>query len=302
VRVYRDAKEVFTPAALQSFEYIPVTDEHPTNEVNPTNVRNLFHGVTKAPVVVDGNHAKVGVVLMSDAIIAKYNGGKKQVSCGYRSGIVWGEGRTQDGEIFDARQVSIQGNHLALVHAGRAGTARIVDDEGRSIMADTNTTAAEELGKVKQQLADTQDALAKLKKESGEQVAALTKDRDELAGKLQAAEAAKLSDEALKKLVDEGVAAALEGLKARQGIVDKAKAFAPALEVTDSMTTRDIMTAALSAKFGDGFVKPSDSDDQVAGAFNTLQFTPGKQTDAKPATAQVSGLPTLDAVRSLVRR
>lgn len=253
VRVYRDAAEVFDPVALQSFEHAPLTIGHPPGGVTPENFRAVTQGYTLAPVTKDGNHARVKVSLRSAEVLDAYAKGARQLSAGYRMELVWKSGVTADGEVFDACQRKIRGNHVAIVKAGRAGSARIVDevktmDEATKLLIDG----------LNAQLAAAQT-----------KITALEKERDGLAGKVAGLEAKVLSDEQLAVKVDEGVKAAMADKALRESVIAKAKKCAPKLEVTDGMTVRQIQDAAIKAQRPE-IVTEGKSDDHVAGIFDTL--------------------------------
>lgn len=138
VIMQRSAEELFSPAAMASFEGKAFTITHPEEFVNPENWRELAKGhvqnVRKGQVEnADGEQedALLADILISDQIaIGMVKNGLREVSCGYDADFV----QTEPGRGF---QKDIIGNHLALVHQGRAGPSIAINDhkpkEGRKM-------------------------------------------------------------------------------------------------------------------------------------------------------------------------
>lgn len=120
VKVYRSEAEVFAKEAVHSFLLRPVTDNHPKVPVTADNWTQHAKGVT-AGAIRDGEYLAFDLVLMDSAIIAAVDSGKRELSNGYQSEIVIGDGVTPDGTAFHAQQKTIRGNHVAVVDKGRAG-------------------------------------------------------------------------------------------------------------------------------------------------------------------------------------
>ena len=122
VKVMRDAKEVFSPETIASFENKPVTCEHPEEDVTPDNFKQYSVGFARDihQGRVDGEDVLLGNLIITDpeTINDIENGIRTELSCGYTCDI------TDDD---NPRQVNIRGNHIALCEKGRAGNARIVD-------------------------------------------------------------------------------------------------------------------------------------------------------------------------------
>jgi len=118
--VYRNREEVFSEAAIASFEGKPVTNEHPTDMLNPQNIEGSIKGV--AQNIRESGHFLVADLLIYDALlIAEIENGKREVSCGYN--VEYAE---RNGRLC---QVNIEGNHIAVVGRGRAGEKVSIRDE-----------------------------------------------------------------------------------------------------------------------------------------------------------------------------
>lgn len=130
VRVYRPESEVFSTDALASFAHRPVTNDHPAEAVSASNWKSHSVGMTGNEIARDGDYIRVPMVVMDQAAVADWKAGKRELSCGYESKIVFDAGTTPQGEAYDAIQTNIRGNHLAIVARGRAGSECRIGDQG----------------------------------------------------------------------------------------------------------------------------------------------------------------------------
>ena len=124
IPVYRPEEEVFSPATIASFEGMPVTNDHPPEGVDVSNIRALQKG--HAHNVRRGSGAESDL-LLADLIItdpalitAILEEGKREISCGYTYELC-----EEDGQYI---QRKIRGNHVAVVDAGRAGSRVSIRD------------------------------------------------------------------------------------------------------------------------------------------------------------------------------
>lgn len=123
VKVYRSPEEVFSPAAMASFEGKPTTDEHPSDWVTPDNIsiygKGTAQNIRRSKEETD---LLIADLMIYDAnLIKEIQEGKREVSCGYD--CVYEE--NEDG-TYSQRQIC--GNHVAVVHAGRAGDRVAIKD------------------------------------------------------------------------------------------------------------------------------------------------------------------------------
>lgn len=128
VRVYRSEDEVKSPASLQSFSHAPVTVDHPAVPVTSDNWKDLAVGEVSTAATWDGNRISLPLILKDASAIDFVGSGKRELSAGYTCELVWEPGQTADGQPFDARQVNIRANHLAIVDRGRAGSECRIGD------------------------------------------------------------------------------------------------------------------------------------------------------------------------------
>lgn len=117
IPVRRPAEEVFSPATVASFEGMPVTNDHPPEGVDISNIRALQKG--HAHNVRRGKGQESDLLLadliITDPVLIKaiLEDGKREISCGYTYELC--------GEDGGYVQRQIRGNHVAVVDAGRAG-------------------------------------------------------------------------------------------------------------------------------------------------------------------------------------
>jgi hypothetical protein len=255
VTVYRDESEVFLKSSLQTFGLLPVTDDHPADLVTADTARMVSVGTTNEEVLRDGEYLRIGIKLTDAATIRKVQDGKRELSVGYVSELVWGDGIAPDGTAYQARQTNIIGNHIAIVAAGRAGPlARIGDaiarwgaspitDEKDTLMADaiqTRTVLIDGLSVV------TTDAGAQALEKLMKDMAKTKEEMDKKDGELAAkdAELAAMSKTVLSDAdLDAKVAA-------RADLIGKAKAIAKDM-ATAGLSDAAIRRAAVVARLGD---------------------------------------------------
>lgn len=121
VRVYRPEDEVFKPDAVKTFAHRPITDDHPHEPVTADNWKRVSKGHTGEEIIRDGKFIRIPMLLMDGPTIKKWEQGKRELSMGYSCDLKWQDGITEDGEEYDAIQMNIKANHLALVSKARGG-------------------------------------------------------------------------------------------------------------------------------------------------------------------------------------
>lgn len=134
VNVYRPEDEVFAEDAMASFAHKAITLDHPAEPVTAANWSKVSVGYTEGRVARDGGFVEIPLMLAdADAVKAVQSGAMKELSAGYTCQLVWGDGVAPDGTAYQAKQVGIRGNHIALVAAGRAGPeCRVGDSAART--------------------------------------------------------------------------------------------------------------------------------------------------------------------------
>ena len=134
ISVYRPEEEVFSPETIASFEGMPVTNDHPPDGVDVSNIRALQKGHAHNVRRGTGDESDL---LLADLIITDpglidliLEEGKREISCGYTYELC-----EENGQYI---QRKIRGNHVAVVDAGRAGKrVAIRDHKGCDLSATT---------------------------------------------------------------------------------------------------------------------------------------------------------------------
>lgn len=272
VRVYRSEEEVFSQDTMHSFAHRPMTNNHPGKLVTADTWKAVAVGQTGEEVVRDGQFVRVPLVLMDSKAIKDFEDGKRELSMGYTAEIVFRDGVTPEGDEYDAVQVDIRNNHLALVDRARGGDQLRIGDDNPSKrntpMSDTKTVMVDGLSVV------TTDAGAQ----------AITKLQGDIqAGKTALADAqtkhqATLADKDKELAKKDGE---IDGLKAKvltdaqidERVKARADLITTAKLIVDADYTgksdADIRKAVVSAKFGDAAVKDK-ADSYIEGRFDVL--------------------------------
>lgn len=277
VRVYRHPDEVFAKDSLASITRLPVTVDHPAEEVTAANWQQLAVGEVGDAYATEPEWIVVNPMIKDAGAAKAARTTHQEISMGYSAAIV----PARDGLEADFEQRGIRYNHLALVPKGRAGEmARIGDSWGASpvqdfqpgispkskggLMPDMKTVV---LGDKAVQVADTDVALIEQYKtdmarkltdaESKHAAAIAAKDEDigKLRADLATAQAAANID------VDSLVAA-------RSELVGQVKAMDASID-PKGKTDAELRKAAVLAKLGDSIVKDA-SDAEITGMFKAL--------------------------------
>jgi len=124
VKVYRSPDEVFSDAAMASFEGKVLTDEHPPSGVSPDNATRYSRGAVQNVRRGTGEDADLllaDLVVHDKTLINEIQDGKREVSCGYEC-----EYEALEDGTYQQRQIC--GNHVAVVSKGRAGDRVAIKD------------------------------------------------------------------------------------------------------------------------------------------------------------------------------
>jgi hypothetical protein len=132
VTVHRPEEEVFSEATIASFEGKPITDNHPSELLDSSNV--TIHSKGHAQNIRRGagewSDYLVGDLFVQDErLIEEVRNGKREVSCGYAVDYV-------DNGDGTYTQRNIRGNHIAIVEEGRAGHKAAIMDSINKAKAD----------------------------------------------------------------------------------------------------------------------------------------------------------------------
>jgi uncharacterized protein len=282
VRLYRAEAEVFKDKSLESFDGLPVTLDHPPEVVNSANWQQYAMGEVRN-IQRDGDLVSGDLFIRSKAAIDAINGGKVELSNGYMFTLDMTPGKTPNGLAYDGQQLNIRGNHVAIVAAGRCGSACRISDskphqkenemttqkvvvDGMSL--EVSDTAAVVIGRLQNQLSEAvkaKDCAAQLSKD---EVAELTKKH---VAELADSKAKEITAEALDVLVKE-----------RTELLAQAKRLAPSVatdgkkcgliraEVIAAVVAADATAKAVSDAVLAGKELASADESLVKSAFNAV--------------------------------
>lgn len=223
IKVYRPEDEVFKDASLKSFASKPVTNNHPPELVNSKNASKYIVGMSETEVSRDGDFVTTVLNITSEDAIRAIESGKVELSNGYEADIELTPGITPTGEHYDAIQRNINGNHIAIVTKGRAGSScKVADNQPKNESVNMATITidgvdfevtdqvAQAVLKQQAKLSDAEKEIEKKDKDlkaKDEEMEAKEKDSKKKADAMQAkvddAQSKIISDEALDKLVDD---------------------------------------------------------------------------------------------------
>lgn len=286
VKVYRPESEVFHKDSLASYAHKPVTNDHPDEAVSAGNWKDHAVGSVGDEIVRDGNFVRVPLIVMDAKAIQDVEGGKRELSAGYSSEIVFGDGVTPDGDTYNAIQKNIRINHVAIVAAGRAGSKARIGDGAKSwgvspLTADERAIPMSRIILVDGLQVDTTDAgAAAIEKLLGDK-ARLVADASAATATHTTAIAAKDAEiGALKVDLKKAQDAAPDAGKLDKLVADRVSLISAASAIfkdvkTEGVTDADIMKATVAHKLGDEMVKDAPAA-EIAGMFKALA------KDAKP--------------------
>lgn len=266
VRVWRPRDEVQAVGSVRSYTHAPITMGHPAEFVTSDNWSALAKGEVGDEAEWRDGKLRLPLILKDASAISAVEAGTRELSAGYTCRLEFADGRTEDGQPYDAVQRDIRINHVAIVPAGRAGADCRIGDEavswGASPIPTRDASKEGHMAELRKIMVDglsveTTDAGAQAIEKLTQTIAAkdaalATKDAqhaDALAAKdaaLAAAEAAR--DAALAKVLTD---AALDArVAARAALVAKAQTIAPTVSV-DGLSDAAIRKAVVVSRLGD---------------------------------------------------
>lgn len=135
----REQHEVFDTESLASFAVVPVTNNHPDVGLLTTkNMKKYMVGVSGEQVIRDDDHVRTSIMVADADTIQQMESGKVEVSCGYTCDLDETPGVHPVYGKYDAKQLNIRGNHLAIVDSARAGRSARVRMDGAAIQLPTD--------------------------------------------------------------------------------------------------------------------------------------------------------------------
>ncbi len=313
VRVYRDADEIFHKDSLKTFGHKAVTLDHPSEPVTSRTWKDVARGHTGDEVLRDGEFVKIPMLVADQAAIDAVKGGKRELSVGYQCDLDWTPGTSPTGEAYDARQIKITVDHVAIVDRGRAGPDCRIGDQRpsdvrtmRALSTIQRDTVPMKMHTVDGHSVEMSDAAIIAVTGLQNRVGTLTADNLKLTTDVNALRAASETKDgeiaALKqKLADAEMTPAKlsAAVAARAKVIGDAEKIAGAGKITvDGKSDAEIRRAAVAVKLGDAATALSDA--AVEGAFAAFV------ADARPgdplAATIAGGLQANDANSLLAAR
>ena len=289
VTVYRPEESVFNKDSVSGFAHKPITVGHPKDLVQTDNWAQHAVGEVSTEALRDGERLRLQLVIKDAAAIAAIESGShRHLSAGYLADLEWGDGVAPDGTPYQAKQVNIRPNHVALVPRGRAGNCVIGDsDWGVVPISDEELTKEKEVRVTTRTIVLGDRAVNVLESDAQillDHVADLTTKLGKATGELAAATA--------KIMTDADFAAAVDK---RVKLMDEARQKSPGLDLSKALTDGDIMRAVVSKTYP-ALVLDGQSDDFVRGIYATIPVAQnGQQTrvnDADPMRQALQGFGT----------
>ncbi|AKG66642.1 DUF2213 domain-containing protein [Lactobacillus helveticus] len=287
--------DLLTDSTVESANYKPITDDHPSELVNINNSALYMKGITAGNAHVDGDKIKVDMTLTDSALIKKIQDGKQELSIGFQTDVVPVKG-TFNGMQYDLAQKNIQINHVAVVRRGRAGhsvrltgdSAEMVidsEEEGNSMdykvvhLSDDAdvTVASDDVSKITQLDAAISSKDKKIA-ELNAQIKSLTAERDKLKGSADASkkcadEAQAKADALEKQLADEKKKyegdALDKAIAERMELINEVKPYVGDAFDFKGKSPKDMKLEAI--KFTDSIDLSDKSDDYIDAYFDSIK-------------------------------
>lgn len=291
--------DIFSPETVQSANSKPITNDHPSETVKPSNYKKYAVGMTHNDAQSDGRHLKVSMTVADQQTLDQIRDGKHELSIGFLANVDEKPGEYQ-GAHYDAAQKNIKINHIAIVDRGRAGhdvnlfgdSAEMVQDDKKQnggsemtkLMLDSGDTielesdAADkvqaQLKAYKQQITDAKEQ-AKTSKEAAEESEKKAKsakdDKDKAEEKATKAKAEADAEKAKAKKAKEDAADSIqEAVKTRLSLEKKAKKVLGDSYDFESKDDKQIKIDAIK-KLNDSFDEKDKDDVYINTYFDAMQ-------------------------------
>lgn len=283
VRVYRSPEQVFADKTLASITRVPVTLDHPAENVTSENWSKLAKGEVGDAYSREPEWIVVNPMVKDGAAILAARTTHPEISMGYEANIV----PFADTSVADFEMTDIRFNHLALVGAGRAGPqARIGDSWGASPVQDFQPGALPNNPKGVPMDLKTVVLGDKAVQVAVADVSAIEQYKTDMQRKLSDAEAAKKKSEEdkdeeigvlkakLKKAEDAALVDVDALVASRSALVAQVHAIDASIVVAGK-TDADLRKAAVAKRLGDAIIVDA-SDAEIGGMFKAIA------KDAKP--------------------
>jgi hypothetical protein len=211
-RVFRPPEELNNPETIESFKLVPLINDHEMLGAEFTPAENKgIEGIVGENVYFEEPYLKANLKIFSEQLKKVIDGGKKELSIGYRCKYDLSPG-FYNGVPYDVKQHTLRGNHTAVVKEGRAGPDvavldhfKLTFDEKGMYMENQNELEKKEvtLESINRKLDDAIGRIAKLEREETEETEDKTEIKEEV--KDEEIKEANVEDEEKVKAMDEKI-------------------------------------------------------------------------------------------------
>lgn len=296
VRVFRHPDEVFHKDSLATITRLPITIDHPKENVTADNWAKLAVGEIGDAYSTEPEWVVVNPMLKDKRGVNAARTTHKEFSMGYTADIIV----ARDGLQADFEVSNIRYNHLALVPAARAGhEARIGDSWGASVIQDSQPGISPNTAGKEGQMSDSLKTVVlgdKAVSVALGDVAAIEQYKTDMQRKLNDAEMAKKKSDdekdeeigtlkaKLKKAEDAAVIDVDKLVAERTELVGKVKAIDAKIDPAGK-TDADLRRAAVASHFGDADIKDAP-DAEINGMFKAIVSTQKQSNPVADAMRQ----------------
>ena len=158
VRVYREPEDVFSPTHIASIQGKSVVNDHPPDDVTPSNWKSYHVGTVLNPRRGEGalSDLLIGDMLIMDPqAIKDIQSGKREVSMGYDADY-------EEDAPGIGRQRNLIANHVALVEAGRCGPRCAIKDAHPSTLEGDDMKTRDNAGAAKRRVKLSDEAIEQI--------------------------------------------------------------------------------------------------------------------------------------------
>tara|TARA_R110001606_G_scaffold141321_2_gene280505 strand:- start:29780 stop:30847 length:1068 start_codon:yes stop_codon:yes gene_type:complete len=142
-KVYRPAEELSNKETIDSFKLVPLIDDHEMLGTDATPAEDKgIQGTTGEDIYFENDTLYGNLKVYSDVLNNLIDNGKKDLSLGYKCKYKFEPG-SFNGEVYDAIQTDLKGNHIALVDHGRMGKEVSVCDSAIITFDNNDITTGE---------------------------------------------------------------------------------------------------------------------------------------------------------------
>lgn len=114
-------EDLFSETTIQSANGKPITNDHPTVQVNAENFKQYEVGMTMNDAAIKNNMLTISMNITDPETIKAVQAGKRELSIGFSTDNYEVPG-AYNGVEYDIEQKNIRINHVAIVEKGRAGS------------------------------------------------------------------------------------------------------------------------------------------------------------------------------------